>query len=288
MSQVPRLPVLDFPWAEGIERFSAEAGGELAREMAAMSAAGSGGGGQIEHALLTTYLKDLGLSRYALGFPLDDVKDIFQLAARALLRVFELRGTQPALEVTTIEPNGEPDVLEALPLHPPGATDESLANSRRGREAMLLALAAGDQSLARSLAPWAEDPEGASYLGPDSVVTTPDDQALAKAWRDLLLNRTVPILALSPQAAPGALLEAAALESLAASDGASFCAALGRLVTWHEEQAGLEEHRHQPDWLLCLPGLALATVAMERGVAERGKLPGRSPYLPLELMTGAG
>jgi hypothetical protein len=220
-----------------------------------MAAPGSGGGGQVEHALLATYLKDLGLSRYALGFPLEDVQETFQLAARALLRVFELRGTGP---------------------------DESLANSRRGREALLLALAgdqAGDQALARSLAPSVEDPEGASYLGPGSVVTTPDDQALAYAWRDLVLGRPVPLLALTPQATPGALLEAAALESLAAGDGASFRAALGRLVAWHEEQATREEHRHQPDWLLCLPGLALARWAVERGVAERRELPG-SPYLP--------
>lgn len=248
MSPAPRLPVLDLPWAEGIERFSADAGAELAREMAA-----PGSGGQVEHALLATYLEDLGLSRYALGFPLEDVKEIFQLAARALLRVFELRGTEP---------------------------DESLANSRRGREALLLALAAGDLTLARSLAPHVEDPEGVSYLGPDSVVTTPDDQALAYAWRDLVLGVPIPPLALGPQATPGTLLEAAALESLAAGDGASFCAALGRLVTWHEELATREEHLHQPDWLLCLPGLALATLAVERGVAERRKLPGRSPYLP--------
>jgi hypothetical protein len=250
LSPEPRLPALDLPWAEGIERFCAEAGEELAREMAAP---GSGGGGQVEHVLLATYLKDLGLSRYALGFPLEDVKEIFQLAARALLRVFELRGTAP---------------------------DESLANSRRGREALLLALAAGDQALARSLAPYVEDPEGASYLGPGSVVTTPDDQALAYAWRDLVLGVTILPLALGPQANPGALLEAAALESLATGDGASFRAALGRLLTWHEEQATREEHRHQPDWLLCLPGLALATLAVERGVAERRELPGRSPYLP--------
>jgi len=248
---MPRLPALDLPWAEGIERFCAEAGAELAREMGA-----PGSGGQIEHALLATYLKDLGLSRYALGFPLDDVRETFQLAARALLRVFELRGTEP---------------------------DESLANSRRGREALLLALAgdqAEDRALARSLAPHVEDPDGASYLGPDSVVTTPDDQALAYAWRDLVLGVPIAPLNLGPQATHGALLEAAALESLAAGDGASFRAALGRLVTWHEEQATREEHRHQPDWLLCLPGLALATWAVERGAAERRELPGRSPYLP--------
>jgi len=239
LSPIPRLPALDLPWAEGVEKFCAEAGAELARELAVPES-----GGQIEHVLLATYLEDLGLIRYALGFSLEDVKETFQLAARALLRVFKLRGTEP---------------------------DDSLANSRRGREALLLALAAEDLALARSLAPHVEDPEGASYLGPDSVVTTPDDQALAKAWRDLVLGLPVPPLSLGPDATPGALLEAAALEPRAAGDAASFSTALARLLLWHEEQATLEEHRHQPDWLLCLPGLALETVAVERGVVGRGE-----------------
>jgi hypothetical protein len=271
----PRLPGLDLPWAQRVERFCLQASEELAREMKDT--------GQAEHVLLATYQKDLGLVRYALGHPLSEVRWSLHLTARALHRVFELRGTTPAFEAMVIEPSGEPNVHDARPLHPPGTADASLTNSRRGREALLLALAAGDDQLARAIAPQVWDPEGASYLGPGSVVTTTDDQALAYAWRDLLLGKDLPPIALSSEALQGALLEAAALESLAGRDAPSFLKSLYRLVEWHAEQAVQEEHRHQPDWLLCLPGLALAALAVGRGLVQKEELPGDSPYLPVGL-----
>jgi len=271
----PRLPGLDLPWAQRVERFCLDASVELAKEMK--------DDGQVEHALLATYQKDLGLVRYALGHPLAEVRWSLHVAAQAIQKVFALRGTTPALDVTVIEGTGEPNVHDAHPLHPPGSPDTSLTNSRRGRDGLHLALATGDGELVRALAPQVWDPEDASYLGPGSEVATPDDQALAYAWRGRLAGRDVPPIALSPQASQGALLEAAALESISGRDAASFLSTLRRLVAWHAEQAVLEEHRHQPDWLLCLPGLALASLAVEEGSVKKDELPGDSPYLPVGL-----
>ena len=77
----------------------------------------------------------IGLDQYALGFPLDQVRQTFAEAAAALLKVFELRRTSDAFPVVvmTLDPTKPEDdpasVIDERPLHPPGTKDYSLTNS---------------------------------------------------------------------------------------------------------------------------------------------------------------
>lgn len=155
-----RVPV-DVAWARDLDAFVNAAIGEVPPPEELED--------QAQGALAAGYHRDRGLLRYAEGAPLDEVRAAFRRATEYTLALFRLRAPRE-------------------PWQPADDVDESLTNSRRALEALELALACGAHDLATALAPLVWDPPDATYIGPSSVVCTPEEQRLAYALRDLLAN----------------------------------------------------------------------------------------------------
>src|SRR5262245_53509762 len=119
---IPRLHHVDPPCASGVLAAFEQERLDIVDDAAASQRPLS----QVEYVMLAEACKNIGMLKYALGHPLSDTAAAFADAARAYLHVFELRGTQPTLEVTLVRGD------EARPTRRPGGIDDSLANSRRG------------------------------------------------------------------------------------------------------------------------------------------------------------
>jgi len=130
----------------------------------------------------------IGQYQYALGFPLDQVRQAFVEAAAALLKVFELRGTKEAFPVVvmTVDPTKPEDDPAFRPLHPPQTRDYSLTNSHDCFEAICVALIAGEYKIVDKLAKLMWDPPNASYISIHSEYITPNRIHLAYAVKHLL------------------------------------------------------------------------------------------------------
>jgi hypothetical protein len=224
--------------------------------------------GQIQAALLAGYCRDLGLLRYAEGAGLDDVRRLLRASAECTLAVFRLRDADP------------------------DSADLSLTNSRRGLHAMELALSCGASDVAGALAPLIWDPPGASYLGPDSVVCTPEDQRLAYALRDILLHRVEKggeeLHALKP-ADRGQEIRASLLTALTGGDETRFSQALAESHAFHLKRVEMDQIMNGDglkdlDDLLDVPTLAYLSLGISR-MAGLG-LPAQDAYLPVELTEG--
>ena len=130
--------------------------------------------GQVEAIFIAGYFRDLGILRYAEGHNLEGVADIFRRSSAYNLKAFSFHGTV----VNKIIGGSESTVV-----------DHSLTNPNSALQALELALACGASEIAVSLAKYVWDPPYASYIAPDSVVCSPEDQHLAYALRELLSGK---------------------------------------------------------------------------------------------------
>lgn len=272
--EVPRLTWMDVEWARGVLAALEQERTDILDEAASPLS-------QLEYAMLADNYRDIGLLKYGLGYPLSETHSWFAKSFKASLRVFELRGTQPAFDVTVIR--GE----ESHPLREPGATDDSLTNSRRGLQAMYISLIAGGEALARQIVTHIWDPPDASYIGPDSEVCTPDDQQLAYAMKALLLdNKRDALNQLNRRpASVEAQLQAALIEALITNRKADFIAGFHELLSWHHEQIADPGNQKNVELYVSIPGLALCRQALAGGLIERGDLPEHERLLPLDLLS---
>ena len=266
VTHATRVPV-DAAWARELEDFVrariAESPGPDALES------------QPQGIFAAGYWRDLALLRWAAGDSSGDVRAALRRSTEYTLAAFAMR---PAPE--SREPWAADEPL-----------DQSLTNSRRGLEAMELALAAGAPDLARALAPLVWDPPGASYLGPTSVVCTPADQRLAYALRDLLLGRAATsesVRALPDDDLPFDETQRArawCLFALAAGDRHAFTVAHHALHAVHLARVRDAGALRSLDDLLDVPALAGAALACERFGPSAA--PRADPYLPVALACGA-
>lgn len=251
-----RVP-LDLAWAS-------ELGAFLRTQMDGAPAPEDLEGGA-QGVLQAGYARDAGLLAYAEGHPLAEVRVLLRRSAEYTLAVFQAR----------VDPDEAGD-----------ASGASLTNSRRGREALELALACGAVDLARALAPLVWDPPGAGYLGPGSVVCTAEEQATAYALRDLLLGCPSDALAEVRSVAVVSRSEAdrlAVLSALACGDHARFAWALSELHRCHLDRVRHPGRLDDLEDLLDLPALAYA--ALGRHIfPDPVPLPADA-FLPLDLGT---
>ncbi len=263
-------PPVDTSWAEQLAVFCAESYGEyVASDPAEL--------GQINHVFAADYALDCALVTNALGADSDDVRVWIKRAAFALAQVFRLRGTSPAF---TVAVDDEGAITQ------PEQPDASLTNSRRGLLAMQLALIAGDPSLVEQVAAMVGDPPDASYIGPDSVVCTTEEQELAYAMKAFLLGKTA-VAYFHTTSLGGASSpirqQAAAIDALIDGNQAAFLSALDELLAAHTEAARARSHAHEPRFLLAISALALAALASRSGLVDQSRLPD-TPYSPRALL----
>jgi hypothetical protein len=236
--------------------------------------------GQVDHAFAADHALDCATLTYALGADPNDVRTWIKRAAFALGEVFRLRGTTATFAVTVV------DAEKRQAATSPAEPDASLTNSRRGLLAMQLALVAGDPALVEHIAAMIGDPPNASYLGPDSVVCTTEEQGLAYAMKAFLLGQTAVAYfhtaGLSGSSSP-IREQSVAIDALINRDRGAFLAALNELLTVHIGAARDPHHVHEPRYLIAIPVLALAAIAIGSGMIEQSSLP-EDPYLPRALL----
>ena len=224
---------------------------------------------------MSGYASDLAFVEYGVGEELSSVLMNLKEAVHAFIKVFELRGTAPTLPVVHI---GGAQVRETT------RVDYSLTNSQRGLMAMYLPLICQLADEARKIAALIGDPEGATYIGENSDVCTPEDQDLACSLKALLLDETYGMGRQSQPSSEGRAYERMMLESIWVPDQDTFLEGVRRLLVWHAREHQHTEHRRDPAWLICVPGLALSTLARSRGLIQLGQLPDNNPYLPVALI----
>jgi hypothetical protein len=232
----------------------------------------------------------IGLDQFALGFPLDQVRQSFAEAAAAWLKVFELRGTEEAFPVVvmTVDPTKPEDDATFRPLHPPGTKDYSSTNSHNCFEAICIALIAGQYKTVDKLAELMWDPPNASYISIRSEYITPNRIHLAYAVKHLLQDNPTEVYkelgrVTFRKADQEASYMAKMVRGLVDNNDAFFTEGLLELLYWHRKQAKMPYKQKDPEMYFCLPAVALCILAIRRGVIQKSQLPD-DPYLPLELV----
>jgi hypothetical protein len=266
-------------------RWAAELADFCASSYAEYAAMEPGTATQVDAALAADTALDCACVLHPLGAPPHDVRIWIARAAYALGEVFRLRGTSAAVPTVVVTEEGAAQVAA------PGGPDYSLTNSRRGLLAMYTALAAGDSELAERTAGLVGDPPGASYLGPDSVVCTPDEQQLAYALKALLLGQiaVAAFQAAVPDSAPPAIRhQATAMQAMVGQNPQLFLDALDALLVTHSLEAADIRHQREPRYFLSLPALGLAALATTSGLVAEPQLPiGYSYFAPQLIRRGA-
>jgi len=255
------------------------------------------GGAKNLQTLYSSFVMDyraIGLYRYALGYPLSDVKQAFSDAAKAYLKVFDLRGTEPPFPAysVTYDPRYPPadprSLVEFTKLYDENAKDFSVTSSRRSWLAVCVALVAGEDAVADQLAAMIWDPPDAPYVA-WGALTTPNHQRLAYALRQLFLGDTAGVASelkgLRPRKTqPDIGYQAIMVRALAINERPVFMEGLWPLLAWHEKQARLSENRELPEFYVCISGLALCNLAVRRQLCTFEDLPRDNVFLPVNLI----
>jgi hypothetical protein len=249
---------------------------------------------QTRYVSLAATCESIGLYRYALGFNLELVIEDLLEAAKAYLSVFQLRGTEVPFPVTVLtldvdKSSGDTRVIAETPLHPSGAQDFSVTNSKKGLIAMFLALVAHDQHLASALSCLVWDPPDATYIGPRSEVCTPSEQHFAYSVRHLLEHNSesamIEIRRLRIAKKVGWLAGTRKMtEGIVAGDCPHFREGLDEHLSWHRREAEKPKNYWRNELYLSLCGLGMAKIALANKVARVEDLPTGDVYFPLELL----
>jgi hypothetical protein len=247
---------------------------------------------QTRHSSLAMEYRFAGFELYALGHPLEEVRDAFASAALAGLMVAQLRCEEPLHTVTvTLDPRYPPsDPRHAVeePMHPGEAKDYTLGNSRKNFWYVTAALTAGEFGIAHRVAALAGDPPDADWVNLRSFCT-PNDQRIAYAVRHLFAEEKEKTLAELDRIRPNKLESETAdhasvarmIRALALNEADAFVLGLNSLLRWHEHAF---TEQFAVNFYINLPGTGLSALGLRRGLITRDQLPDDSPYLPLGLL----
>lgn len=221
----------------------------------------------------------IAYQRYALGHPIEEVRDQLCKCAESWRRVFELRGTTPAASSLARQLHQE-------------AKEYSTTNSKNNIRAVCIALAARDFGAAERIASLAWDPPHADYVSPQSEVCRTSDQHLAYAVSHLFAGRLDETLRELKQvrARPKEIRPretANLVRALATDDTMLFYDAIRDLLEWHERSSPEQdpyEFLSESDKFICIWGTGLCAWALRRGLLPLEDLPQGNVYLPLELI----
>ena len=248
---------------------------------------------QGDYVSFSTDMSMVGLYSYAMAYPLEQVLTALSRAAMNYVKVFELRGTSYVEYVVFdgSEDPGDPQAIIDSRSHvEKGEKDYSHTNPRKGYLAVCTALCAGEDEIAAKLAAMIWDPPDADYISSRSEVCTPGDQALAYGLREFMAGKEDEALEHLDRVRPRIRredrigYEREMLRAIIRKDASLFIENLDALLFKHDKTARHKYNRQDANYYICLRGLALCKIALERGIVEREILPQNNPYLPLELL----
>jgi hypothetical protein len=271
-----RIQNLDLDWARQLEGFLER---QIAQTLASLQQKDHQDN-QVEYVLLAGYWMDLAGLSYALGEPFERVRSMLREASKAYRMVFRLRHTQKRISASPMGTRVESETI---------SVDDSLTNSRTALKAMKLCALTESTEAIQELASLVGDPNGASYVGIDSSICTPNDQHLAKAIK-ALVKKDHPRMALEldglSKASNSITLEAQLLKFLTGSKAKPFLDAVKTQIAVFEKDQGLEINHKRPESFLNVSALAFLRMALDSGVISRDELLEADLQLPLELLFG--
>lgn len=251
---------------------------------------------QTRYHSLWSNCKHIALYYYALGYPFDRVRAMFSEASEAILKVFELRGTEESFPVTILTVDCAKPPRESLrivgerPLSPPGVKDFSVTNSKTAFEGICGAFTARDHSAALRLAELMWDPPKANYVGPRSEVCTYNDQRLAYAVKSLLKGNgeaveaeLAQIKALNVRQDPIILLTNL-VRTLSRKDVPTFLTVLQDRLNWHQEAATKPANHRRSEFYLDLYAIGLSAIAVRMGLIDKNNFFQENVYMPLKAV----
>jgi hypothetical protein len=205
---------------------------------------------------------------YAAGDSLDACRKFLRESAIAHLELVKLRGNGTESGADWISP-----------------AEYSTGNSRSTFMAICSALASGDRTLATTLAPWVWDPEGVTWLSPQSVICSTHQQTLAYALKDVLLGRQKEAAARLDKLKAireETIGEVLMLDGVVVSDAARIMRGLEFQLKWNRRKA--KEEDFTPDYFLCVSALGLCALGIQEKVVTKQDLPDNDVYFPRDLI----
>ena len=78
--------------------------------------------------------------------------------------------------------------------------------------------------------------------------------------------------------------QAAMIRAFVTGEGGQFLKGLDSLLEWHTKEAPREKNYDEPKFFICIPGLGLSKLAIQRGLLTADQLPQHNQFLPLGLL----
>jgi hypothetical protein len=242
---------------------------------------------QRRHYSLHGEYRRVGMLKYALGYPLPEVAEALTLALCSYEHVLSRRGTEERFQAhIALNDAAHPDHGKLKPAFPTGR-DFSMGNSQETYYGICLSLAIGQTETAVRMAAYCWDPPGASYVGPGSFCTA-NDQRLAYSARKFYEGdhegalKSVKAIRPAKGESNDVVSQATIWEGILKPNVQLFLGGLSRLLDWHRAQVG----RDTTWWLrklVCIEGVGLARLAVQRGIIGVDRLPNADVLLPLDL-----
>jgi hypothetical protein len=213
--------------------------------------------------------RELAYVLYASGESLDRVRALLADSAQAHLELVKRRATG----------DGGPSS--------PRPQEYATGHSCSTYLAICMAETSGEGDLARALAPFVWDPPGASYVAPNSVICTTDQQTIAYTLKHVVLNRDADAqeqlrrLTRVPEDVIGDKLM---IRGIIERDRGRVLDGHSRVLAWHERVAAEKANYRVAKYYLSLPALGLSAVALQRGVVALNDLPADNPHFPRDLI----
>lgn len=234
--------------------------------------------------------------KYALGYPLSEVREAMHGEVDAFVEIFRLRGTDPGFQVYIVEvldpslPFGHPGAAKVTEKNPPGHVDHTTTNSHKSYKVACRALLLQDFKTAKEFALGAWDPPDAKWVSPRCEWCTPNDQNLSYGLREYFRGDLQAAAAFLKRVRPfrgelrNTVDQAAMLQAIIDNNGQQFLLGLDRLLSWHAREAPKGKNSRSPEYFLCLGALGLSALALRQGVVTIPQLPQDNPFFPVEML----
>jgi len=240
--------------------------------------------------------EQIALLLYALGHPIERVREMYRDAVIAYEEVVRLRGTEPVFPVAEVSHNpafssADPRGVKIKSLNAPDEKDYSLGNSWDCYHFACVALMVGQADAAERFAVQAWDPPGSKYLGYGKYsVCTTNDQRLAYAMRKFYEKDRDGALRLVSMIGPtkgekhDVVDQAVIWKGILQNQPAAVLDGLMGLLAWHRSKVKIIPN-WATDYFICASALGLTAIAIQTGLIQKKQVPNDDVFFPFDFLS---
>ncbi len=233
----------------------------------------------------------LAMYDYALDEPLDSIRKELSCAVEAYFKVLESRGTEPILSSLQVHLDASARPINPLIRSASGRqVDFSIGNSARTYDFCAAAFLSQARSSVQHLAGKIWDPPNAPYVRWDSIYCTPNQQAIAYAFRELARGADEDGLSCLQNLREERLTElqrneVLCLRGVAKGNESMIGFGIEELLNHHCAYANQKQNRNDPDAFVCKAAVNTSALCLQRNLMPWTKI-SSTPYLPVEMLKG--